>query len=231
VVQEIQSKHSQIQTCLPFRTDVKGEIRTLDDNAIYSKQYPYPHSVNNFVNQEIKRLLNENIIKPSRSPFNSPVWVVGKKGFNEDGTQKHRLVIDFKKLNDNTIPDRYPMPDPTVILSNLGKARFFSTIDLESGGRPITMAFTIETTDKPLNCFRNQVILEETRYSLHRRLIMFGNKTRHMILFTDRNNLIETLKLVVNHDVVNAFHCDFPILVVFRHELVSLFPPNKFWHC
>lgn len=139
VVQEIQSKHSQIQTCLPFRTDVKGEIRTLDDNAIYSKQYPYPHSVNNFVNQEIKRLLNENIIKPSRSPFNSPVWVVGKKGFNEDGTQKHRLVIDFKKLNDNTIPDRYPMPDPTVILSNLGKARFFSTIDLESGFHQILM--------------------------------------------------------------------------------------------
>jgi len=46
-------------------TDIRGEIRTKNDNAIYSKQYPYPHSVNNFVSQEINRMLNENIIKPS----------------------------------------------------------------------------------------------------------------------------------------------------------------------
>lgn len=139
IIQEISTKHSQIQTCLPFRTDIKGEIRTLSDNAVYSKQYPYPHSVNNFVNKEINRMLDENIIRPSKSPYNSPVWVVGKKGYNEDGSKKNRLVIDFKKLNENTVPDRYPMPDPSVILSNLGKARFFSTIDLESGFHQILM--------------------------------------------------------------------------------------------
>jgi len=42
--------------------------------------------------------------------------VVPKKGFNEDGTAKLRLVKDFKKLNENTIPDRYHMQDPSVIL-------------------------------------------------------------------------------------------------------------------
>jgi len=36
----------------------------------------------------------------------------------------------YTKLNENTIPDRYPMQDPSVILANLGKATFFSTIDL-----------------------------------------------------------------------------------------------------
>lgn len=51
VLQEILTKHSHIQTYLPFRTYIKGEIRTLNDNAIYSKQYPYPYSVNNFVNK------------------------------------------------------------------------------------------------------------------------------------------------------------------------------------
>jgi len=65
--------------------------------------------------------------------------VVPKKGFNEDGTPKLRLVIDYKKLNENTIPDRYPMQDPSVILSNLGKAKYFSTIDLESGFHQILM--------------------------------------------------------------------------------------------
>lgn len=82
-------------------------------------------------------MLNENIIRPSKSPYISPVWVVGKKAYNEDGTRKNRLVIDYKKLNDNTVPDRYPMPDPSIILYNLGKLRYFSTIDLESGFRQI----------------------------------------------------------------------------------------------
>jgi len=65
--------------------------------------------------------------------------VVPKKGFNEDGTPKLRIVIDYKKLNENTISDKYPMQDPSVILSNLGKAKYFSTIDLESGFYQILM--------------------------------------------------------------------------------------------
>jgi len=64
--------------------------------------------------------------------------VVPKKGFNEDGTPKLRLVIYYKKLNENTIPDRY-LQDPLVILSNLGKAKYYSTIDLESGFHQILM--------------------------------------------------------------------------------------------
>jgi len=50
-------------------------------------------------------MLIENIIGPSRSPYNAPVWVVEKRGFNENRTPKNRLVIDLKKLN-NTVPER-----------------------------------------------------------------------------------------------------------------------------
>jgi len=78
--------------------------------------------------------------------------VVPKKGFNEDGTAKLRLVIDYKKLNENTVPDRYPMQDPSVTLSNLGKAKYFSTIDLESGFHQILMKETdIEKTSFSIN--------------------------------------------------------------------------------
>jgi len=62
-------------------------------------------------------MLKEGIIRPSKSPYNSPVLVVPKKGF--------RLVINYKKQNENTIPDRYLKQDPSVILSNLGKAKYF----------------------------------------------------------------------------------------------------------
>jgi len=135
----INKEHSKINMQIPFRTDIRGEINTVNDRAIYSKQYPYALSASDFVNSEISRMLKEEIIRPSRSPYNSPVLVVPKKGFNEDGTPKLRLVIDYKKLNENTIPDRYPMQDPSVILSNLGKAKYFSTIDLESGFHQILM--------------------------------------------------------------------------------------------
>lgn len=59
-----------------------------------------------FINSEVKKLLKDGIIKPSRSPFNSPTWVVDKKDIDAYGNTKKRLVIDFRKLNKKTIPDR-----------------------------------------------------------------------------------------------------------------------------
>jgi len=76
---------------LSFRTDIRGEINT--NRAIYSK--PYAMSVSDFVNNEIDRMLKEKIIRPSRSLYNSRVLVVPKKGQNQDGTLRHRLVIDY----------------------------------------------------------------------------------------------------------------------------------------
>jgi len=86
IIDIIEEEHSKINVQIPFRTDIRGEINTINDRAIYGKQYPYGLSVSDFVNSEINRMLNENIIRPSRSPYNSPVLVVPKKGQNEDGT-------------------------------------------------------------------------------------------------------------------------------------------------
>ena len=125
---------------LPFNTNILATIRTRSDEAIYSKSYPYPMGVADFVSSEIKDLLKNRIIRPSRSPYNNPVWVVDKKGFNEDGNRKKRLVIDFRKLNAVTIDDKYPIPNISVIISNLGKAKYFSTLDLKSGFHQIELA-------------------------------------------------------------------------------------------
>ncbi|KAH8280173.1 hypothetical protein KR054_007456 [Drosophila jambulina] len=93
-----------------------------------------------FVNNEIKELLQNGIIRPSRSPYNSPTWVVDKKGTDDNGSKKKRLVIDFRKLNERTIADRYPMPSISMILANFGKAKFFTTLDLKSGYHQIYLA-------------------------------------------------------------------------------------------
>ena len=118
---------------LPYHTSVVAKINLTTDKPVYSRSYPYPMSAAEFINAEIESLLRDNIIRKSSSQFNAPVHVVNKKGVDENGKPKLRMVIDFRKLNNVTITDKYPMPDMTVILSNLKKSKFFTTLDLKSG--------------------------------------------------------------------------------------------------
>lgn len=64
----------------------------------------------------------------------------GQKGPRRKRGKKKRLVIDFRKLNGKTIEDSYPIPNVGVILSNLGKAQLFTTLDLKSGFHQIELA-------------------------------------------------------------------------------------------
>lgn len=125
---------------LPFNTRVTATIKTETDEPIYCSARPYPLSMNDFVNKEIRELLRNNIIRPSYSPYNSPVLVVNKKGVDENGLPKKRMVIDFRKLNSKTTADRYPIPNISVILANLGTGKFFTTLDLKSGYHQINLA-------------------------------------------------------------------------------------------
>ena len=43
------------------------------------------------------------------------------------------MVIDYRKLNDVTIEDKYPLPRMEDILENLGKCAYFTTLDLAQG--------------------------------------------------------------------------------------------------
>lgn len=125
---------------LPYNTSVEATIKTKSEEPSYSRSYPYPVTMAEFVNSEIQALLRDGIIRKSFSAYNSPVLVVRKKGLDEQGKPNHRLVIDFRKLNEITENDKYPMPEVPVILSNLGKSRYFTTLDLKSGYHQILLA-------------------------------------------------------------------------------------------
>jgi len=55
------NEHSKIKIQIPFRRDIRGEINTVNNRAIYSKQYPYALSASDFVNSEVSRVLKEEI--------------------------------------------------------------------------------------------------------------------------------------------------------------------------
>ena len=56
------------------------------------------------VQEEIKEMLDKGVIVPSKSPYSSPIVMVPK----EDGT--NRICIDYRKLNEITTKDAYPLP-------------------------------------------------------------------------------------------------------------------------
>ena len=83
-------------------------------------------------------MLDKAIIEHSDSPFNSPLLIVPKKKDASD-KEKWRIVIDFRKLNEQTLQDTYPLPNIDEILDQLGEAKFFSAFDLSSGFHQIPM--------------------------------------------------------------------------------------------
>lgn len=123
---------------LSFCNAVKHQIRTTDDDAVYVKSFRHPHAMQEEIQNQIQKLLDGKIIQPSISPYSAPVWVVPKK-MDASGKKKYRMVIDFRKLNEKTKDERWPIPHVDEILGNLGKCSYFTTLDLAQGFHQIEM--------------------------------------------------------------------------------------------
>ncbi len=112
----------------PGRTTViHHEIRTPPGVVVRQRAYRIPEARRPAIEEEVKKMLELEIVEPSRSPWASPIVMVPKP----DNTL--RFCNDFRKLNDVSTFDGYPMPRVDELLDRLGKARYISTIDLTKG--------------------------------------------------------------------------------------------------
>ncbi|KAJ1199344.1 hypothetical protein NDU88_003181 [Pleurodeles waltl] len=91
-------------------------------------------------------MLELGVVEPSTSPWCSPVVLVPKP----DGTI--RFCIDFRKLNEHSMFDTYPIPRVDDVLEKLGKAKYMSTLDLTKGYWKIPLA----PEDKEKTAFSTQ---------------------------------------------------------------------------
>ncbi|MCO5548548.1 hypothetical protein L7F22_002008 [Adiantum nelumboides] len=122
-----------------FIDDIPGELppkRGDDDHAIElipgsSPPNKPPYRVSQAQQEEIMRQVNElvekGMVRPSSSPFCSPVLLVHKK----DGT--YRMCVDYRALNKITIKNRFPVPRIEDLFDKLQGSTYFSRIDLKSG--------------------------------------------------------------------------------------------------
>jgi hypothetical protein len=107
---------------------------------INTRPYRLPKVQKVEMERQVDKLLDEGITEESNSLWNSPLLVVPKKKATS-GERKWQIVVDFRKLNEKTTDNAYPLPDITEIgvLDQLGQSKYFSRIDMVMGYHQIEL--------------------------------------------------------------------------------------------
>ncbi len=113
----------------PFKIDLKEGTRP------FGRYGPRMTEENTQIaDKMLRELLTKGFIRPSRSPWGSPMFLVDKP----DGGK--RMVIDYRALNAATTRNRYPLPRVDELFDQLQGARYFSKLDLRTGYWQIRIA-------------------------------------------------------------------------------------------
>jgi hypothetical protein len=113
---------------LPGRTDLtEHEVELTSDLPVRSRCYHTPYAMRKIIDDEIQKMIELDVIEPSKSSYASPVVLVVKKD------KSYRFCVDYRRLNAITKFHAEPLPDVQHLFSKLQSAKYLSKIDLTKG--------------------------------------------------------------------------------------------------
>ena len=122
---------------------------------------------------QLEELLSKGFIRPSISPWGTPVLFMK----NKDGSL--RLCIDYRQLNRVTIRNQYPLPRIDELFDQLQGSQVYSKIDLRLGYHQLR----VQESDVPKTVFK-------TRYGHYEFLVMPFGLTNAPAVFMDLMNRV-----------------------------------------
>ena len=143
-VKAICKEKSENLSDVPLTTNLTTcRIKLSTEQPVYVRPRPIPHALVKNVENEVQEMLNLGVIEPACSPYNSPIVMVKKKGGD------FRFCADLRALNDVCVFDGEPLTDVQHLFQSLGKAKYFSKLDLTKG----YWAIPIEEEDRDKTAF------------------------------------------------------------------------------
>lgn len=107
--------------------EVSHKIRLTHNRPIVCRPRPVTEEQKKIINEEIEKMLRDQVIRPSKSPHVSEIVLVKKK------TGDWRMCIDFRGINKATVPDKYPLPRISDLVHAVKGSKYFAALDLRAG--------------------------------------------------------------------------------------------------
>ena len=140
----------------------QADIKLIDEKIVSMRPYKTSLSDEREIENQVKLLLENDLIEETDSPYASPVTLVNKRG---EG--KSRLCVDMRNLNKLVVPETHPLLRFEDILDRLRGCTYFTTVDINSA------FWTVKLKRKA----RKRTAFVTNRYHFQWKVLPFGLKT------------------------------------------------------